>query len=147
MNRNTIDNILNFLKEKEGKELPKKWFDSIEKLKLVKELENHPDGVQYRYEGYLDLRGTNITKLPDNLYVYESLILKNCKQLTKLPDGIHVGETLIIIGTSIEEIPDNLNIGWNLFIGNTPLAKKYTNEEIYKIIKLRGGKIINDIIR
>jgi hypothetical protein len=46
MERNTIENILNFLEEKEGKELPKKWFDSIEKLKLIKQLENHPDGTQ-----------------------------------------------------------------------------------------------------
>jgi hypothetical protein len=30
MERNTIENILNFLKEKEDKELPKSWFDSIE---------------------------------------------------------------------------------------------------------------------
>jgi len=27
----TIEKILNFLKEKENKELPKSWFDSIEK--------------------------------------------------------------------------------------------------------------------
>ena len=60
MERNTIENILNFLEEKEGMELPESWFESIEKLKLIKRLENHPDGTQYRYDGDLELSYSNI---------------------------------------------------------------------------------------
>ena len=55
MERETIENILNFLKENEGMEIPERWFDSIEKFKLIEELENYPDGTQYMYEGDLYL--------------------------------------------------------------------------------------------
>jgi hypothetical protein len=161
MKRETIEKIFNFLKTNESKEIPESW-------SIVEKLETHPDGIQYKYDGNLVLINRNITKLPNDLYVDGNLILDRCgelevlpdelfvlgylslygcKQLTKLPDDLHLSQSLIMIGTSIEEIPDNLNVGWNLFIGNTPLANKYTDEEIYEMIKLRGGKIINDIIR
>ena len=145
MDRNTIEKILNFLDANEGKKLPKSWFDSIEKLKLIKELENHPDDIKYRYEGDLELSETNITKLPNDLYVVGSLNLWKCQELTKLPNYLYVGDHLNIEGTNIEEIPNNLYVEFDLYIENTPLAKKYTNEEIYEMIKLRGGEIKWDI--
>jgi hypothetical protein len=186
MKTETIEKILNFLEEKESKELPKSWFDSIEKLKLIKELENHPDDIKYRYEGDLELSHTNITKLPNDLYVVGSLNLWKCQELTKLPNYLYVGDHLNIEGTNIEEIPNNLYVGgylslygctqitklpnylyvgdhlniegtnieeipnnlyveFDLYIENTPLAKKYTNEEIYEMIKLHGGEIKWDI--
>ena len=186
MKTETIEKILNFLQNNEGKNLPKSWFDSIEKLKLIKELENYPDGTQYRYEGDLELSETNITKLPNDLYVVgslnlwkcqeltklpnylyvgrnlnisytnitklpndlyvgSSLSLYGCTQITKLPNDLYVGDHLNIEGTNREEIPNNLYVEFDLYIENTPLAKKYTNEEIYEMIKLRGGEIKWDI--
>jgi hypothetical protein len=163
MEINTIEKILNFLQEKEGKELPKKWFDSIEKLKLLKELENHPDGAQYKYKGDLVLNNSTITKLPNDLYVTGCLDLYNCKQLTKLPDNLYVGGFLrlwdcveitklpndLYVGSFLDldgckkltELPDNLFVNGALHITNTPLVKKYTDEEIYKILALTGGRI------
>ena len=182
MKTETIEKILNFLKEKEGRGIPQNW-------NLIERLENHPDGTQYRYKGGLylmdtnikklpndlyvggDLRldDTNIKKLPDNLYIDGYLELTNCKQLTKLPDNLriiggfleltncekviklpdnlYVGESLIIIGTSIEEIPDNLYVGGDLYINNTPLADKYTDEEIRDIVASKGGTLIGKIFR
>jgi hypothetical protein len=35
----------------------------------------------------------------------------------------------------------------DIYIYDTPLAKKYTNEEIYEMIKLRGGEIKWEIYR
>ena len=203
MKTETIEKILNFLKEKEGRGIPQNW-------NLIESLENHPDGTQYRYkgnlvlsdsnitklpndlyvEGYLSLTNckqliklpddlyvggdlrlddTNIKKLPDNLYIDGYLELTNCKQLTKLPDNLriiggflalenceiviklpdnlYVGEALIIIGTSIEEIPDNLYVGDDLYVYNTPLADKYTNEEIREMITSKGGTLIGKIYR
>jgi hypothetical protein len=64
--------------------------------------------------------------LPSNLYVGKSLKLWGCEQLTKLPDKLYVG-------------------GY-LYIENTPLAKKYTNEEIREMITSKGGTIIGKII-
>jgi hypothetical protein len=166
MKTETIEKILNFLEEKEGMELPESWFESIEKLELVKELENHPDGTQYRDQNTLDLSITNLTKLPNDLYVEGSLNLIDCPQLTKLPnklyvgedlylknsnitklpDNLYVGESLMITGTNIKEIPNKLYVGWNLYIENTPLAKKYTDEEIYKIVASTGGEIRGRIL-
>ena len=168
MKTETIEKIFKFLQIKEGKEIPKKFLDSIKELKLIEELENHPDGTQYRYEVDLDLYDCEqLTKLPNDLYVDGWLGLVHCQQLTKLPDKLYVGKTLSItktnikelpdnlyvggnlflIGTSIEELPNNLYVGRNLFIGNTPLAKKYTDEEIYEIVTSTGGEIIEKIFR
>ena len=135
MKTETIENILNFLKEKEGKELPNKWLKFLSKLEVIKELENHPDDIQYRHNSFLDLRNTNITKLPNDLYIDGNfnlrgcnqitelpnklfvggyLSLLNCKQITELPDGIHVGGDLNLSGTNITKLPDNLYVGGGL---------------------------------
>lgn len=188
MNRETIKNILTFLKEKEGHELPKAWVDLIKKLKLIQELENHPDGTQYKHRGsldlrdstirklpndlhvtgYLDLRKTKITKLPNDLYVDGYLNLRYCQYLTELPDGILVEGTLHLNSLNITKLPDNLFVWGNLelfscqklielpenlyvgrdvYIYDTLLAEKYTNEEIREIVTSKGGKIEGQIIR
>ena len=161
MKRETIEKILNFLYEKEGKGFPQNW-------NLIKSLETHPDGSQYAYHGDLDLSGTNITKLPkdlfvdgnlyldgcqyltelpNELYVEHSLGLRYCKQLTELPDDLHVGGSLDLVGTNIEKLPNNLYVGVNLYINNTPLAKKYTDDKIIKMITSKGGTLIGKIFR
>jgi hypothetical protein len=190
MKRETLKNILDFLKEKENKKLPKKWFESVKLYKLVQKLENHPDGTQYRHKGYLflshtnikklpndlyvegELRldDTNITKLPDNLYVDGYLELTNCKQLTKLPDNLriiggflalencekvtklpnnlYVDDYLDLTGCrQLRELPDNLYVGRELYLENTPIAMKYTVEEIREIVASTGGEIIGEIFR
>ena len=168
MKRETIENILNFLKTNEDKELPRSWFDSIEKLKLIERLENHIGGIQFKHVGDLNLEGSNIRKLPKYLYVTGYLNLYDCKQLTELPDKLHVGgflhlsdcnqltelpdnvyvkDSLVLDGTNITELPNNLYVGWNLYIKDTPLAKKYTDEEIKDIVTSKGGTIKARIIR
>ena len=69
MKTEIIKNILTFLKEKEGHELPKARIDLIKKLKLIQELENYPDGTQYKHRGSLDLSDSTIRKLPNDLYI------------------------------------------------------------------------------
>ena len=136
MKKETIEKILNFLKEKEGKGLPRNW-------NIVEKLENHPDGVQYRHEGDLVLRYSNITKLPNDLYVKGGLFLFNSKQITKLPDKLHVGGGLDIRGCNqITELPNNLHVGGDLYIKGTPLSKKYSHEEIREMITSKGGTLI-----
>ena len=165
MKAETIENILNFLKEKEGKEIPSKWFISI--ITLIEKLENHPDGIQYRREGYLELGYTNIKKLPNDLYVDDYLNLRYCDQLTKLPDKLYVGGWLDIRGCNqltelpnnlyvggnlgldfnrqISDFPNNLYVGRDLHIYNTTLAKNYTDDEIREMITSKGGTIIGGI--
>ena len=127
MEKETIENIFTFLKTRERKEIPQEWINFKKKDKLIKELEDHPNGIQYRYEGNLNLSYSNITKLPNDLYVSGELDLRGCKQLEKLPN--------------------NLYVGIDLYIGNTPLADKYTDEEIIKIVESTRGQIEGQIYR
>jgi hypothetical protein len=160
MDRETIENILNFLKEKENKEFPQKW-------NLIDKLENHPDDIQYKYEGdlelsntnikklpndlyvegYLNLSNTNITKLPNDLYVEGGLFLMGCSQLTELPDELYVGGNLVLNDSNITELPYSLYVGTNLYTGNTPLANKHTDDEIIEMIDSNEGIIIGLIMR
>ena len=169
MKRETIEKILYFIKKNDNKELPKRWFDSIEKLKLIEELENHPDGTQYRYKGYvylpdqknltklpndlyvdgdLILKGcTGLKKLPDKLYVGGELTVRRCRQLTKLPDNLYVDGYLDLDNSGIANIPDDLYVEADMYIYGTPLAENYTDEEIRKIVTSTGGQIKGQIIR
>ena len=111
MERKTIQNILNFLKEKEGKELPYMWGRGLRVEELIHKLENHPDGTQYRYEGDLDLGYSNIRKLPNDLYVGGVLSLSNCSQLTKLPNKLYVGDSLLLMACEqLSELPNDLHV-------------------------------------
>ena len=172
MKRETIEKIFNFLNTKEGRKIPKKWADTLakyeEKKELIRVLENHPDGAQYKYYDSIYLMNTNIKKLPNDLYVTGNLYLNDCKQLTKLPDKLYVNGSLYLSGcqqltelpnnlyveysldlneTNIEKLPNNLYVGRNLYIYNTPILNKYTDEEIYEIVASKGGTIKARIIR
>jgi hypothetical protein len=147
MKRKTIENILSFLYENEGMELPNRWFKSIKKLELIKELENHSDGIQYKHKGILILRNSKIKKLPNDLYVGGDLYLNNCEELKEFPDKLYVGGDLWLSGSGITELPKYLFVRGDLFIYNTPLADKYTDEQIYGIVASTGGQIKSDIFR
>ena len=71
-------------------------------------------------KGNLDLRNTPITSLPDNL---------------------KVGGSLSLIDTPITSLPDNLQVGGYLSLIDTPLSKKYTKEEIRKMVPGVKGHI------
>lgn len=89
-----------------------------------------------------------ITELPTNLRVGISLELGGCKKLTELPNDLFVGgEYLAIECTNITELPTNLRVEGDFVISGTPLAKKYTDEEIYEIVASTGGKIVGEIKR
>jgi len=84
-----------------------------------------------RVEGSLDLIGcTNLQSLPDNLLVVSTLVLRNCTNLQSLPNNLTVGFNLHLDYTSIETLPKDLKIYSDVYVYNTPLAKKYTAEEI-----------------
>ena len=162
MERKTIKNILNFLKEKEGKKLPYMWVRGLRVEELTQELENHPDGTQYRYEGDLDLGYSNIRKLPNDLYVGGFLSLSNCSQLTKLPnklyvDGflslsncteltilpndLHVEIDLNLDGTNITELPNNLYVGEGLFLPGCEQITELPGNLHVDILNLDGTNI------
>ena len=95
-------------------------------------------------EGYLDLRNTKIESLPDNLKVGGFLYLDNTN-IESLPDNLKVGGYLILYNTKIKSLPDNLHVGGGLDLRDTPLSKKYSIDQIRKIIEDKGGFVKGNI--
>jgi hypothetical protein len=166
MKREAINKILNFLKENEGMEIPEAYLDLIsyedmvnkrnadeeeeikkEKADLIRMLENHPDDSQFRYDGNIDVSGTGIRKLPNDLYVGGYLNLEDCFRIRKLPNDLYVGDALLISNTNITNLPGKLYVGGNLFIRDSPFADNYTNEEVYGNIARNGDKMTCVIYR
>ena len=78
------------------------------------------DGKPY-YGGNLDLRGTAITSLPDNLVVGDWLDLYGTA-ITSLPDNLVVGGWLDLSYTAITSLPDNLVVGGSLCLCYTAIT-------------------------
>ena len=127
-----IYNLFKFLEKNKGTKTP----IGIKFIYAPDELTDEDLNV----EGDLDLAGSSITSLPDNLQVGKGLYLNNTK-ITSLPDNLSVGGYLILFDTLISSIPSNLKVGNNLDLRLTPLAEKYTEEEIRKMVKDKGGYI------
>ena len=85
--------------------------------------------------GSLDLSGTQITALPDNLTVGGSLYLRNT-QITALPDNLTVGGWLYLRNTQITALPDNLTVGGWLDLSGTQI----TNKDRKKVKAFYEGK-------
>ena len=99
------------------------------------------DGKPF-YGGSLDLRGTGITALPDNLTVGDSLDLENCTGITALPDNPTVGGSLDLRGTGITALPDNLTVGGYLDLENcTGITALPDNLTVGGYLDLRGTGI------
>jgi hypothetical protein len=145
MERDTIEDILKFIKEKEGRKLPDSWFYSIKKHRLIQELENHPDDTQYRYDFDLNLEGARIKKLPSNLFINGALNLSYCRGLTKWPDRLEVRGDLNLRGSGILELPNKLYVWGVLDLRETPLSKKYTEDEIYDALNISNSNILQRI--
>jgi len=131
-----IYNLFKFLEDKEGTKTPFK-------VKLI----YTPDTLtseDLKIKGSLNLNDTEITSLPDDLKVGGSLYLQNTP-ITSLPSDLKVGGNLNLGNVEITSLPDGLKVGGVLYLGNTPLSKKYTKEEIRKIIEDKGGEIKRNI--
>ena len=131
-----IYNLFKFLEKKKGTKTPLK-------VKLVYAPEEITD-EDLNVEGYLYLSNTKITSLPDGLQVGGGLDLINTK-ITSLPDNLSVGGYLNLAYNKLTSLPDNLKVGGALYLRETPLAEKYTKEEIRKMIEGKGGYIKREI--
>ena len=88
-----------------------------------------------RNGGSLDLRGTGITALPDNLTVGGGLYLSGTG-ITALPDNLTVGGSLYLRGTGITSLPDNLTVGGWLDLSGTGIT------DTGKVKKLHDGDYV-----
>jgi len=96
-----------------------------------------PQGLKVK--GYLDLNNTKITSLPKDLEVKGSLNLSSTP-ITSLPQGLKVGRNLYL-NTNITSLPQDLKVGGNLWLRNTPISKKYTEEQIKQMCPGIKGKV------
>ena len=91
--------------------LIKKWFDDLD-ISPDRYVIN-PD-LSIEVGRHLDLEGTKITSLPDNLSVGGDLYLRGTN-ITSLPDNLSVGGSLYLRGTKITALPDNLSVGREIY--------------------------------
>jgi hypothetical protein len=66
--------------------------------------------------------------------------------IQSLPDDLKVGGYLDLDDTSIQSLPPNLKVGGILYLRDTPISKKYTKEEIRKMVPGVKGDIYLDIL-
>ena len=105
----------------------------------------------------LILTNSKIKSLPDNLTVNGNLYLGNTEdgaqiKLIKLPDNLTVSGHMDIQSIQIinsqnnteSSIPNNLNVGENLYLG-TNWVKRLEAPEIRKIIQAKGGSVGGNI--
>ena len=90
--------------------------------------------------GNLYLNDTSITSLPDNLTVRGDLDLYNTK-IISLPDNLTVRGDLDLENTPITSLPNNLTVGGYLDLADTPISKKYSKEEIKKMVPGVKGEL------
>ena len=91
-------------------------------------------------KGNLILSSTPITSLPDNLQVGGDLGLYGTP-ITSLPNSLKVGSYLDLKNTPITSLPNDLKVGGSLDLRYTPLSKKYSEEEIKKMVPGVKGNI------
>jgi hypothetical protein len=69
-------------------------------------------------------------------------------RLDTLPDDLTVVGSLVLTETKVDDIPKRLNIGKDLYIRFTPLAKKFGKDKdaIRNAIESQGGIVRGGII-
>ena len=85
------------------------------------QIQSLPDNLMVG--GNLNLRGTQIQSLPDNLTVGGNLDLRGT-QIQSLPDNLTVGGYLDLEGTQIQNLPDNLTVGGSLYLEGTQITDR-----------------------
>ena len=113
--------------------IPRRMEGRIEKL--------IQDYIKNGCKGDLDLRDASITELPPNLKKVGGSLWLNRSKITKLPDDLQVDGGLYLDNTAITELPKGLKVGGFIDISDTPLSKKYSEDQIKKMIQDLGGSV------
>jgi hypothetical protein len=112
-------------------------------LKLnYSKIESLPDNLQVN--GDLELIDTLIKSLPSNLQVKDNLYLIGTP-IESLPNNLQVEGDLYLGDTQIKTLPSNLQVGGNLYLKFTPIAEKYSKDEIRQMIEDKGGFVTKEI--
>ena len=125
MNKETLNNIFDFLEKNDNKNKPFKW-------KLLNNVPLTEDELTIK--GNLDLDDSEIKTLPEDLQVNGFLSLAE-SDIESLPEGLSIGRSLnLSYCKEITSLPKGLEVGWNLNIRGTKL-QKYTDDELREMIK------------
>ena len=92
----------------------------------------------YSVGGYLDLRNTPIKSLGNLTSVGGNLDLGNT-QIESLGNLTSVGGDLYLYGSSIESLGNLTSVGGDLDLGNTPMSKKHSEQEIRQMVNIEGS--------
>lgn len=121
-------------------ELPKGLVDVAGDLNLRgTNIVRLPEGLTVG--GTLDLLGTDIAELPRRLRVGGDLDLRGT-DTTALPDEMTVGKSLYLSGSNITELPENLHVGGDLDLSGTDVRHLPRGLRIGGDVYLRGTGIV-----
>ena len=95
--------------------------------------------------GHLSLHHTQIESLPEGLRVEGDLDVSSTP-LKTLPKGLYVEGELDIASTQIEELPEDLDVRGGLSAYDTPLADKYTYNQIEDMLPNLTGWVYTQSI-
>jgi hypothetical protein len=93
---------------------------------------------------YLDLSDSEINSLPENFSTNCFVNLQDTS-IKSLPNNLTVNNDVTLNGSLINSIPKKLQISGYLDLRNTPISKKYTKDEIRKLIEKNGGSVKGEI--
>ena len=108
------------------------------KTSPIEKPENYQEIIQQYIEngskGTLDLDDYNQPTLPSNLTKVRGNLSLRGSKITSLPDNLTVKGEINLNNSALSSVPKNLKVGSFLFLVNTPLNKKYTKEELEKML-------------
>ena len=77
-----------------------------------------------RVRGYLWLQDCPLLRsLPTVLEVGRTLDLSVCPSLTRLPTTLRIGLALSLDHTPVTELPEDLEVGWSLFLRGSKIKR------------------------
>jgi len=87
----------------------------------------------FEVQGLLDLRHTQIKKLPDGLKVGQDLMVSSCRNLESLPQRLKVRGNLYMQNDHTTIIPDDAEIGGKIYVSYSYNKKKIPPHLLSKI--------------
>lgn len=90
--------------------------------------------------GYLNLKNTLITELPDSLSVGQDIDLR-FSDIKRLPDNFTVHGVLYLNNTDITELPNNLTVEKIIFLSYTNITKLPDNLKVGESVHLQNTDI------
>lgn len=72
-------------------------------------------------KGRLDISGTNINELPNDLKV--GSLVASCSYITSIPSGVYIERDICVNHSQLADLPDNITIEGNLHLSGTHIEK------------------------